>query len=409
MTEEKAERVSFYVGLVAAVFWGVGTNLLDRRWYLVHGISVGDIVFLGWLLWACTRPALAQQLVRAARSLVVPLGLTFVFVVWLLASVMRNVFRFGAEWSDLPAILRLFYFSAIMVFCAVHVRRFGLRPILTAFVLGIALLTVGRCIDALVDGQPMVTSLPLLKDPNVIGNMLGIGVIMSSMLIFEGSIRTALALTAGLSVASAMTFSKGAWLMVLLGIAANGLALAMRVLLTRSGLRRAAVVTAALTLAVLLLGAYYATQLREVVALKFHTTYVDDSVGLRFRYALGGLYAMIDNPVFGVGFRNYYIVETQYPELRLPASDNAHNVFTHIAAVGGLPAFVIFLLLFIYPFLQLWRVVHRGTNALLALVYVTSAALVFFVSGAVQLQIVAQPFFWVYTGLVRGWRSRSYS
>jgi uncharacterized membrane protein YccC len=58
--------------------------------------------------------------------------------------------------------------------------------------------------------------------------MLGVAVLMSSMLVFEGWIRWALALTAGLSAASAMTFSKGAWLMVLLGIVANVLALVMQ-------------------------------------------------------------------------------------------------------------------------------------------------------------------------------------
>ena len=409
MTDDRAEQITFYVGLIAALFWGFGTNLLDRRWYVIHGVSVGDLVFVGWIIWASARPSLMRQLVSAARSLVVPLGLMFLFAVWLLASVVVNVFRFGASWFDLFAILRLFYFSTIMVFCVAYVRRFGLRPLLMAFIVGVVLLTVGRFIDVLVSTRPMVTSLPLLKDPNVIGNMLGVAVLMSSMLVFEGSIRWALALTAGLSVASAMTFSKGAWLMVLFGVVANVVAVLMRTLRTRSGLRRTAITTAGFLLTFVLLGAYYAVPLSEVIELKFHTTTVDDSMGLRFRYALGGLYAMIDNPLFGVGFRNYYVVETMYPELVLPASDNAHNVFSQVGAAGGLPAFVLFLMLFTYPFLHLWRVVRRGNATLLAIAYVTSSALVFFLSGAVQLQIFAQPFFWVFTGLVRDWQYNSSS
>jgi O-antigen ligase len=409
MTDDKAEQITFYVGLIAALFWGFGTNLLDRRWYVIHGVSVGDLVFLGWIVWASARPSLMRQLVSAARSLVVPLGLMFLFAVWLLASVVVNVFRFGASWLDLFAILRLFYFSAIMVFCVAYVRRWGLRPLLTAFILGVVLLTVGRFVDVFASARPMVTSLPLLKDPNVVGNMLGVAVLMSSMLIFEGSIRWALALTAGFSMASAMTFSKGAWLMVLFGVVANVVAILMRTLRTRSGLRRTALTTAGFFLTFVVLGAYYAVPLGEVIEMKFHTTTVDDSMGLRFRYALGGLYAMIDNPLFGVGFRNYYVVETMYPELVLPASDNAHNVFSQVGAAGGLPAFVLFLMLFTYPFLHLWRVVRRGNTPLLAVAYVTSSAVVFFLSGAVQLQIFAQPFFWVFTGLVRDWHYNSSS
>lgn len=409
MTDDRDQRGMFYVGLVAALFWGVGTNLLNHRWYVIHGISIGDLVFGAWMVWACTRPDLARALVRASRTLVVPLGLMFAFAVWLLGSVVVNAFRFGAQWSDLFAILRLFYFSAIMVFCVVYVQRFGLRPLLMAFILGVALLTAGRVVDALVNGAPRVTTLPLLKDPNVVGNMLGVAVLMSSMLIFSGSTGWAMALTAALSAASAMTFSKGAWLMVLLGIVANVLALVMRVPRRAAGRRRTLAAAVVSSLALILLIGLNADQLAEVIDLKIRTTIVDDSMGLRLRYALGGAYAMIDNPLFGVGFHNYYVVERMYPELLLPPSDNAHNVFSQIAAVGGLPALLVFLLLFIYPFLQLWGVMRRLGPAVISLAYVASAVLVFFLSGAVQLQIMAQPFFWVFTGLVKGWRCDSSS
>jgi len=409
MTDVRNYRVMFYIGLVAALFWGFGTNLLDRRWYFVHGVSVGDIVFIGWTAWALTRRDVASDLLRSARVLAVPLGFMAVFAVWLLASVMVNVFRFGAQWSDVFAILRLFYFSAVMVFCVAFVTRFGLRPLLLAFVIGVALLTLGRLADAVTSDAPMVTGLPLLKDPNVIGNMLGIAVLMSSMLIFVGSARWAVTLSIFFAAASALTFSKGAWFMVMFGIGANVLALMMRGRYTMSGLKRTPVMAAACALAIVVLLGYNAERFAEMIALKVETTTVDNSMGLRFRYALGGAYAMIDNPVFGLGFRNYYVVERMYPELLLPASDNAHNVFSQIAAVGGLPALLAFMLLFSYPFIQLWSLVRLRSATVVGASYVACAVLVFFLSGAVQLQIVAQPFFWVFTGLVKGWRSRSSS
>jgi SAM-dependent methyltransferase len=140
---DRDQRGMFYVGLLAALFWGFGTNLLNQRWYVIHGLSIGDLVFGGWMVWACTRPDLARALVRASRTLVVPLSLMFAFAVWLLGSVVVNAFRFGAEWSDLFAILRLFYFSAIGVFVATP-WRFGLRPLLMARSFWPWRLTAGR-------------------------------------------------------------------------------------------------------------------------------------------------------------------------------------------------------------------------------------------------------------------------
>jgi O-antigen ligase len=277
------------------------------------------------------------------------------------------------------------------------------------FVLGVTLLTAGRVVDAVASEAPRVTTLPLLKDPNVIGNMLGVAVLMSSMLIFVGSTSSAIALSAGLSAASTMTFSKGAWFMVFAGLIANVLALVIRLPRAIIDQRRSITRAAVFSLALVLLLSYNADKLVEMIALKAHTTAVDDSMGLRYRYALGGAYAMIDNPLFGVGYRNYYVVERMYPQLLLPPSDNAHNVFSQIAAIGGLPALLIFMLLFIYPFIQLWTVVRREASTVISVSYVASAVLVFFLSGAVQLQIVAQPFFWVFTGLVKGWRCNSSS
>jgi O-antigen ligase len=339
----------------------------------------------------------------------VPLSLMFAFAVWLLGSVLVNAFRFGAHWSDVFAILRLFYFSAVMVFCVAYVRRFGLRPLLMAFIAGVAALTAGRILDATSNMAPRVTEMPLLQDPNVIGNMLGVAVLMSSMLIFVGSSAPAMTFTAGLSVASAMTFSKGTWFMVLAGLAANVLALVMRPPRTVAARKRMVAAIAVFLFAVVVFVALNLDLVAQVITLKVRSTVEDHSVGLRFRYALGGAYAMIDNPIFGVGYRNYYVVERMYPQLSLPPSDNAHNVYAQIAAIGGVPALLMFMLLFVYPFVQLWSVVRREGPAAIAAPYVASAVLVFFLSGAVQLQIIAQPFFWVYTGLVKGWRCNSSS
>ena len=55
----------FRIGIVAALFWAVGTNLLDPRWYVLHGLSVGDLLFGAWFMMAMLRESTRQPLRRA--------------------------------------------------------------------------------------------------------------------------------------------------------------------------------------------------------------------------------------------------------------------------------------------------------------------------------------------------------
>ena len=397
-----SDRRMFRVGLICAGFWGAGTNLLDPRWYPIHGISWGDLLFGAWFAAALAFRASARPLAAAFRLIQGHLIIVAALGVWLAMSIGVNGLRFGASWSDLLVPLRLFYFCAMMVFCVAYVRRFGLSPLLLAFLAGITVLLIGRLIDAPSSGPRIIYDLHMLKDPNVIGNLLGIGVLCNSLLLLQGWTKLPLVLTMVFAVCSVQTFSKGTWLMVALGVAANLLVVLMRQRLTVRAAQRVGVAIGVVLAVFAVLLVRNARALSEMVAIKMHTT-VEFSGPDRYRFALAGLYATIDYPVFGLGLRNYGQVERLYPGLLREPSENAHNLFVQIAAVGGIPSFVLFLMAFLSPFPVLWRVVRRRNPGLRGLMFLALTFLTLVVSGSVQLQILAQPFFWFFCGIVYGW------
>jgi hypothetical protein len=394
------------VGVVSAIFWAVGTNLINQRWYIVHGVSVGDVLFIAWLTLAMLRPSTRRMIGSGLMASREHLALMSIFALLLLASVAVNAFRFGGDTSDVFAILRFFYFSAIIAFCIAFVPRYGLATLVFPFAIGVALLGGGRLYLALTTGSKVLFGLPLLKDPNVIGNMFGIGVLMCSLLILQGWSKWPLVLVTLFSVGSMLTFSKGAWLMVLIGLGACVAAFVMRNPPTPRGLRRSIVSAGALLVVISGLAYVEAERLNRLISFKLTSSSDLGTTSYRYRFAKAGALAMGDYPVFGLGLRNYAVVEELYPDVMPEPSENAHNVFAQIGAVAGVPALVVFMVLFVYPFVQLWRVVSLRSRNLAGLTYVVLVGAVFFASGAVQLQIMAQPFFWFFTGVTRGWYLR---
>jgi hypothetical protein len=97
----------------------------------------------------------------------------------------------------------------------------------------------------------------------------------------------------------------------------------------RGGLRRTVTTIAVFSLALILLIGVNATELAEVITLKIHTTTVDDSMGLRFRYVLGGAMAMIEHP-FSVSAFATITLQKGCIRAVAPPSDNAHNVFSQL-------------------------------------------------------------------------------
>jgi O-antigen ligase len=398
----------YSIGLVAALFWGVGTNVLHTGVYPVHGISIGDIVFSLWLILAVMvryeRRLFAAAIDRTRLHLV----LVSAFVTSLLVSTTVNSLRFSAGFSDIFAILRMFYFSTLMIFTAAFVRKYGSRGLMLAFLVGILLLgieQVGAAVSR--DQQVLVSGFLVLPDANVIGNMLGIGAVLCSLAILWGMVAPALGFLIAFSVLSVMTFSKGTWLMIGLSFVANAVALviALPAISSRRRIQMFRLATVAGVVLVTALTMYF-SQLMALMQFKLASTEAGETLAARIDFARAAIYAMADYPLLGLGLRNFAETYTLYPGLQPDRAENAHNAFLQIAAVGGVPALTVFLILFAYPFVLMYKIVP--STALLRVLYVSVVGLVFIVSGSQQLQLVFQPFFWFFTGLIVGtrWRQR---
>jgi O-antigen ligase len=396
------------MALIGAMSWGIGTNWLGEWYYPVRGIGYGDLVFIGWFIFALLSPprreAMALILWEVRKYILVILA----FMTWLLLSTVVNTPAFGADITDLFAILRLLYYCAIILFAYLVVTQYGYGWLVCGFVAGAAILTVGRLYDAYTSGEAAYArqGLIILRDPNVIGNMMGIAVLFCSLGILKGYLKLSLSVALLFAVASITTFSKGTWLMVLVGLLANAVACVMLFRKTDRSLARFVPATVVLFAAVGCLAYQYSGLITALVDFKLQTTSESDTAYYRYQFALAAVYVMVDHPLFGLGFRNFPEVERLYPEVVREPTKNAHNAFLHSGAVGGLPAFALLLLLFALPFAPLSRVVTFEYSRPFALCYTGLVLIVLALSGSVQLQLVAQPFFWLFAGLIFGWHSR---
>jgi O-antigen ligase len=394
------------VALASGCAWAIGTNWLGDWYYPIRGISWGDLLFVGWLLIALSDRKRRDELLRTLWTLRIHVLLLTIFVTLLLVSMAVNAYRFGAQENNVLAILRLLYFIAIVWFVCQVVQLHGYLSVLCGFLTGVLLLALGELYYARASGAVVVAGIIVLRDPNVIGNMLGVAVLLCSLGVLAGYVRASLIAAIVFAAISLMTFSKGTWLMVLVGLAANAIAWFILFRRTKGNFNKIIPATAAIVLAFGWLVYENAELLSELVNTKIESTYDVGSAEFRYRFALAALHAMEDHPIWGLGFGNYPQVERLYPSIMPEPSENAHNAFFQIAAVGGLPALVVLLSLFVYPFIPLWHVVRARSTRSLTIIYISLAFLVFALSGSVQLQLIAQPFFWVFTGIACGWRAR---
>jgi O-antigen ligase len=386
--------------------WAIGTNLLSNWYYPIQGIGLLDIVFIAWFSFAIINTRRRNILRYWATKIQIELFLLFLFCAWLLLSLIFNFFTFGTKLSDIFPILRLVYFGAIIVFLVIYVYQYNFQIPVLGFLFGITALVLERFADAQFNGAVEIMGFIVLKDPNVIGNMLSIGVFFSSLGILAGRKMISLLFAFFFIIASIFTFSKGTWIMVFLGIISNFVAL---LIYNKNNNKKNLQNYLLLILFLVGIGIVIydnIDSLNELLQFKIESTQNVESFEERYRFSLAGLYAMIDYPIFGLGLNNFYLVQELYPSIIREQTDNAHNVFLQFAAVGGLLAFILLMLLFIMPFLQLSSYFKTKKPTTLGKIYLLLALVIFFLSGSTQLQLVYQPFFWVFTGLIFGMRKK---
>ena len=383
----------------------VGTNLEVRWFYLVVGFSWVDLMIayeaLRLSLRDSPRRGLFTGRLQGTHALAVS-GL----VTWLIFSIAVNAFRFDAQIVDVLPCLKLLYLVLLTTVIARYASKYGVKVLVLGFVCGVLVVTI----QDLIMSPRSVGLVPLLQNPNVTGALIGLGVWFSAFGLVLGwplltNLLAALTLT-GLSIT---TFSKGTWLMCALGLAMGILTVLTRRQSPASVLAR--FLTGALALAMLVGASVIAYENRDALEYSFshkYATSVEEGGGIDARadFVRASIRAGLDYPVFGLGFRNFYKTQILYPDLDLPQLerlDNAHNLFAQILVAGGIPGLVLFVILFWIPFFVLWHKLEWWLPSRSNRVIVWTLSLgVWFIYGAVQLQLMAQPPFWLFCGIVFG-------
>jgi hypothetical protein len=382
----------------------VGTNLAFPAYYVIAGISWVDVMivvtFFGLIHYRDTGPALTTTTMEVVQA-----ALVIALALWLMASTILNAFQFGMETGDLLPAMRLFYFLALTHVIRALVARYGASLVLKGFVAGVFVLAVSE----LMLSDRIVSGLPLLLNPNVTGALLGLAVWFAALsTIVSGRVVFNLVAVIVLSALSITSFSKGAWLMCACGAAvfATAALAPRRPRRRRRSWQRAGAVMAVLTILVgtVVFVAANAEQIATTFASKLEATTTSGSATLRADLARASWYAGLDYPVFGLGYRNFYQTQFLYPELHLPQlerTDNAHNLFAQTLAVGGFPAATLLLLIVLVPMLVLRRKLRAFIHSSVArtILWTLSFAL-WGIYGAVELQMIAQPPFWLFCGIV---------
>jgi len=368
------------------------------------GWEGGDLLLLSLLPILMIQPSWRTQFFAEAGRLYPIFVLILIFVNLTLLSAAANVPTWGIKEVDLIEALRPLYYFTLIVFTSLCVRRYGLS-IVISYLVGILF---SGMVAYLLPSRADVSGFAMLWNPNVMGNMFAFGTILASLLIFERHLSIAAFFLIPFIVLSALTYSKGSWLMLLIGLAACGTAL-LSVGARASHKEKTVLLAGFIFIAAL--AVYNYSSLRDLIVLKFATSQFGDSaadggtVAARWGFVQASAYLALENPIFGVGISNFEMAYDSLQDLlgdNYWASDNPHSAWLYILACIGMPALLIFggIVVAVLHQLSLRIPLTRGLRQ----IYMSLVSLLVVVSGAVQLQILTQHFFWFLAGVAAGWR-----
>lgn len=381
----------------------VGTNLTGiDSYYLIPGISWIDIFIAVNFLILIAKKAGQLVLMRSKyeKWLII---LLLTLSCWFVFSSAFNMYRFETHFSDFFPAAKLASFVMLVYVVKIYSIRYGLSSLIWGFLFGVAL-----CLYIEIPlSDSSVGGIILLPNPNVTGMQLVIGILMSSiLLLLGGNIFLLISISFLFFSATIMTFSKGAWLGALISLLLFFMiAIIRQTKPINLSIKRFTKFLVFITLILFISYSYrYFDQIHFITNLKMDSSAGENaSFDVRENLALAGFKAATDYPLFGLGYRNFYQVVTLYPELHLPNEPglNAHNLFAQMAATSGIVGLTIFLTLFCLPFIilnnNLKMLSISNSNRILI---ISMFVLVWGLFASVQLQMIAQPPFWFFCGLI---------
>jgi O-antigen ligase len=407
LTYRLGDSLTRYVGYFCVAIWGAG-QLVPLEWWYLHGITAGDVIFLVYFALAVTlSKGFRASLISIARDnrfyVISILGM----ICALLFSVWLNADKYIVSPYYIMSVLRSGYFLLVSL-VVVHWATTSNPSVLCKFyLLGLVVAWIWQFTISSIspdDITQVKCGYFVMHNPNVFGNMLGVGIIFSTVLIMERQPLLAFLISAVLAYLSLYCFSKGAWAMVITGILAlifAGLH-AVKMTIDLSERRRTAkqlAVLVALLVAGVVVGAPKILCLLEH---KMAATSANGSLELRMAFLKDAGQVAIREP-FGVGVGRsaespiHSSGDDSGGFVGYSSCGNPHSAFLFLMVNGGIVVLVLFVLAVGYPFYKLWRASPRSAYLNL---YLFFALITFIISGSFQLQIYAQHFFWVFAGLL---------
>ncbi len=392
---------------VVFLFLGIGRNLPNEMFY-VAGIGLPDlllILLMFWLLLGHQARVELEQEVLLLRNIIWAVSLLGVFA---MISLAFNAFVYQAEARDIFEVFK-YYYQLIVMLAAFHcTRTTGPLPAV-GFVVGALITGVAALLNPM---NPDVLGVPQIFNPNVIGNVLAISIVMCSIIILHGRPVLGAFLAVPAAVIGFFTFSKGTWLMCMLAVLACYLALtALQRSKIASMLRWGRYISYAI-LAGLAYGVFYFREFvwliieAKIVATDFQASAAEGgSVSARWGLIISAIRMFFLNPLLGVGISNYEfvnrILESELGDAFYD-DDNPNSAWFYVLGCMGFPAFCCFAYVFFICMRFLDGVPIRSLKK--RAFYVGLVALVIFIGSNVQLEMLTAYYYWVLLGILAGWQ-----
>lgn len=376
--------------------------------YYAAGVGLPDLLLI--ILMCClflerfSRIEFKRE-VLVTRNIIVAVSLLGVFA---MISLAFNAFIYKAEIRDIFEIFK-YYYQIIVMLVALHCTRTTRTLPAFGFVFGALITGVVALLNPM---NPDVLGVPQIFNPNVIGNVLAISIVMCSTIILQGRPVLGVVLAVPAAVIGFFTFSKGTWLMCTLAVLACYLALtALKGSKVAWSLRWGQYVSYAI-LAGLVYGAFQFSEVvwiiieAKIAATDFEASAAEGgSFSARWGLIIAAIRMLLMNPLVGVGISNYEFVNRMLESELGDAfydDDNPNSAWFYVLGCMGLPAFVCFALVFYICIKFLNGVPIRSSKV--RTFYVGLVSLVIFIGGNVQLEMLTAYYYWVLLGILAGWQ-----
>lgn len=401
-----ADRWAKYCAYFCMVIWGMGQLVPFPQWYL-HGVTPADLLFLACAAFSV---AFSESFRRQLLSVVQLHQPYVVFVLGmmtaLLVAIWANSHLYDVSPFYILSTLRSGYFLLLSLVVLVWARQGYSVGLCKAYLIGLFLAEAAVYLLTQDPSNSEATAcrIPVLLNPNVAGNMLGVGIIMGTLLVLERRFLMAFILTPVFAWESIYSFSKGSWGMVFTGVLALMFA-AWYVIKTMpaGNTKDRARLHAGLFVAALVgLAALSHEDISCFVSWKLRSQATNGSIETRFGMLEDTLTVAMSNPL-GVGTGRYKYSSNgislgdAYGFVGYSSQGNPHSAFLYVLANGGVTALAFFIAAVLYPFVLFWRGASRSVSLRLCLIF---AAVTFVISGSFQLQLFSQYFFWIFAGFL---------